>query len=330
MLNTIVSNLKTDQPLLVIGAGSVGERHIRNLWSIGYRNILVYRQRNLPFREIGEAQVKVFIDWNEVVKQRPVAAIICTPSAQHLLQVEDCIKAGMHILVEKPLSHQLFDKDALITELENRKLFLQVGYMLRYHPLLQQVKSVIKEKTFGNVINIQTYWGEYLPDWHPWEDYRLSYAASKENGGGAALTLSHDLDLVNWLMDVLPNEHKVMHNYASTLETDTDSAFDALLSYPNKATAHVHVNFCQKVQQRRYKIILDEAVIDIDYYNASMKIATKENINETHIDNFDRNEMFIDELKDFFATIESGNYKEASKQQVEHSYSIIKICQHEQ
>lgn len=308
----------------------MGERHIRNLRSIGYRNILVYRQRNLPFREIGEAQVKVFTDWKEVIKQQPIAAIICTPTAQHLQQATDCIKAGMHVLVEKPLSHQLFDKAALIAELENEKLLLQTGYMLRYHPLLQKVKSIIDEKNFGNVISIQTYWGEYLPDWHPWEDYRLSYAASKEKGGGAALTLSHDIDLVNWLMDALPADYKVMHNYASTLETDTDKAFDALLSYPNKATAHVHVNFCQKVPQRWYKVILDEAVIDIDYYNASMKIATKENITEEKIVNFDRNAMFIDELKHFFSTIENGNYHEASKQQAEQSYSIIKICQHEQ
>lgn len=322
--------MKTDQLILVIGAGSVGERHIRNLWSLGYRNILVYRQRNHPFRDIADAQITVSTDWSDVTRQKPFASIICTPTAQHFNQANDCIKSGMHVFVEKPLSHQLFDKEALTAELENRKLFLQAGYMLRYHPLLQQVKSVIAAKTFGSVINIQTYWGEYLPDWHPWEDYRLSYAACKEQGGGAALTLSHDLDLVNWLMDALPNKHKVIHNYASTLETNTDSAFDALLSYSTKATAHVHVNFCQKVPQRWYKIILDEAVIDIDYYNASMKIATKENTSETHIDHFDRNEMFMEELKDFFAIIERGDYNGTSKQQVEQSYSIIKICQHEQ
>ncbi|QEC69065.1 Gfo/Idh/MocA family oxidoreductase [Panacibacter ginsenosidivorans] len=319
-----------NQAILVIGAGSIGERHIRNLWQLGYNNIIVYRQRNLPFRDIGEARVKLILEWNEVVTQRPFAAIICTPTAQHLQQTQQCLDANMHVLVEKPLSHQLFDKEQLITLLGEKKLLLQVGYMLHYHPLLQKVKSFIEAKTFGNVINIQTYWGEYLPDWHPWEDYRTSYAANKEHGGGAALTLSHDVDLVNWFMNALPKEHKVMHNYASTLKVNTDSAFDALLSYANRATAHVHVNFCQKVPQRWYKIVFDEAVIDIDYYQASMKISTKENIHEEQLSNFARNELFIDELEDFFKRIETGNFTGFSKQQVEQSYSIIKICQHEQ
>jgi len=92
----------------------------------------------------------------------------------------------------------------------------------------------------------------------------------------------------------------------------------------------VHVNFCQKVPQRWYKVILDEAVIDIDYYNASMKISTAENIYEEQLSDFDRNDMFIDELKDFFEKIEIGNFSDFSKQQVKQSYSIIKICQHEQ
>lgn len=320
----------SNQPVLVIGAGSVGERHIRNLWQLGYNNIIIYRQRNLPFRDIGDAQVNVMTNWNEVCAKQPIAAVICTPTAQHLSQVQDCINGGMHVFVEKPLSHQLFNKDVLIAALENKKLLLQVGYMLHYHPLLRKTKSLIDGKTFGNMISMQTYWGEYLPDWHPWEDYRTSYAARKEAGGGAALTLSHDIDLVNWLINALPQNHKVMHNYASNLEADADSAFDALLSYANKTTAHVHVNFCQKVPQRWYKVILDEAVIDIDYYNASMKISTAENIYEEQLSDFDRNDMFIDELKDFFEKIEIGNFSDFSKQQVKQSYSIIKICQHEQ
>lgn len=321
--------MKTDQPVLVIGAGSAGERHIRNLWRLGFRNIIVYRQRNLSFRDIGEASVNVLLNWSEVCKQNPLAAIICTPTSQHLQQVYNCINAGMHILCEKPLAHILFDKEELIKRSEEKNILLQVGYMMRYHPLLQELKEYIRQKKYSNIIGIQTYWGEYLPHWHPWEDYRESYAANKAAGGGAALTLSHDLDITNWLMDALPVKHNAMHNYASSLETDTDSMFDALLAYTNGVTAHVHVNFCQKTPQRWYKIIFDEAVVDFDYYNSSMKISAIENSEEKQLNNFDRNEMFIEELKDFFQRIESGNYSEFSKQHIENAYCITKICVHE-
>lgn len=322
--------MRTDRPILVVGAGSAGERHIRNLWRLGYRDLIVYRQRNLPFRDIGEATVNILTAWSDACGQKPFAAIICTPTAQHLQQVVDCLNAGMHVLVEKPLSHTMFDEQSLMDLLEEKNRVLQLGYMLHYHPLLKEVKQYIAERKFGNIINIQTYWGEYLPDWHPWEDYRQSYAANKEAGGGAALTLSHDVDIVNWLMDALPVRYNAMPNFASPLEVNTDSAFDALLGYANGVTAHVHVNFCQRIAQRWYKVLFDEAVADIDYYNASLKISTGNHIEEKRLDSFDRNEMFIAELQDFFSRIEAGNYTGFSQQQVKNAHNITKICVHEQ
>lgn len=264
--------------ILIIGAGSIGERHIRNLWQLGFRNLLVYRQRNLPFKNIGEAEVEVVTQWELVKQQRPFAAIICTPTAQHLSQVYDCAQLKMHVLCEKPLSHTVFDLDNLKSVFVENNVLLMVGYMLHYHPLLKQVKDVIDQKTYGNVLSIQTYWGEYLPHWHPWEDYSESYAAMKEQGGGAALTLSHDLDVVNWLMGASPLQHRSIFNYASNLKVDTDSGCDTILKYASGATAHVHVNFHQKVAQRWYKIVLDNAVIDIDYYASTITIATEENV----------------------------------------------------
>ena len=237
--------MTVNQPIVVLGAGSIGERHIRNLWSLGYKNIIVYRQRNLALRDIGKAAVKIFTNWNEIVCLQPLAAIICTPTSQHLKQTFECIEAGMHVLVEKPLAHKDFNDEELVSLAVKKNRLIQVGYMLRYHPLLQKAKSFIEHATYGNLVNIQSYWGEYLPGWHPWEDYKISYAASKDMGGGAALTLSHDIDAVNWLTGCLPAYFKTIHNYKSQLNINADAAFDAIFSYTNNVTDHVHVNFCQ-------------------------------------------------------------------------------------
>jgi predicted dehydrogenase len=184
----------------------------------------------------------------------------------------------------------------------------------------------VEDETFGRVLNIQTYWGEYLPNWHPWEDYRLSYAAKKEQGGGAALTLSHDLDVVNWLINSTPVTSKAIHNYSSSLDIDTDSGCDISLVYDTKATAHIHVNYHQKVAQRWYKIVFEEAVIDIDYLKSTITISTSSDVSINQLKDFDRNDMFIEELQDFFLKIESGNYKQFSRQQINNSYNIIKAC----
>ncbi|MBC7721589.1 MAG: Gfo/Idh/MocA family oxidoreductase [Pedobacter sp.] len=314
------------QPILIIGAGSIGERHIRNLWVLGYENLIVFRQRNLPFRDIGNVKVTVVLTWDEVLKANCFAVLICTPTAQHLQQTINCLNANIHVLVEKPLSHQTYDVAALQVLASSKNKLLQVGYMLRYHPLLLEVKEAINQKKYGNLINVQTYWGEYLPNWHPWENYEDSYAAKKEEGGGPALTLSHDIDVANWLVNADIVAHQALQNFASNLKVSTESAFDVNLSYSNKVTAHVHVNFCQKIPQRFYKFVFDEAVIDIDYFASAITISTIENTTKHQIENFDRNDMFIAQLQDFFARIEAGNYQYYTNKQIENSYNIINIC----
>lgn len=317
-------------PILVIGAGSIGERHIRNLWSLGYQHILVYRQRNLPFRDIGNAQVQVITNWNDVLVLKPFAAIICTPTAQHLQQTLDCINSGMHVLVEKPLAHEAIDAAKIITAIKTNNVLVQVAYMMRYHPLLQKVKSFVEQKEYGNLINIQTYWGEYLPAWHPWEDYRTSYAAKKESGGGAALTLSHDIDVANWIANSPVSRFASFPNYHTALEVNTNAAFDLNMAYQNNVTAHVHVNYCQPVAQRWYKFIFDNAVIDIDFFKSSISISTQNNTEQNTIDSFDRNDLFIAQAKDFFQRIESNDYLNFSIDQIQQSASIIQMCTNEQ
>ncbi|NQU86705.1 MAG: hypothetical protein HQ541_13180, partial [Mariniphaga sp.] len=83
---------KRGMPILIVGAGSIGERYIRNLWKIGFNNIHVYRQRNLPFRDIGNARVCIHLDWNEIIKLKPYAAFITTPTSTHLKYAIACAK----------------------------------------------------------------------------------------------------------------------------------------------------------------------------------------------------------------------------------------------
>ncbi|MEO6686912.1 MAG: Gfo/Idh/MocA family oxidoreductase, partial [Dyadobacter sp.] len=209
--------IKKDDPILIFGAGSIGERHIQILQKSGYSNIWIYRQRNLPLRNIDEKTINIFTDLSLIDKIKPKSAIICTPTFQHIEQALFCVERGIHVLIEKPLSHNLTDYEKLINVITKNNAYVQIAYMLRYHDFFQTVKSIVQNKKMGNLISMQTYWGEYLPDWHPWEDYQQSYAARKEFGGGAALTLSHDIDLVNWLAGSTVNTWHTLKNYNASL-----------------------------------------------------------------------------------------------------------------
>ncbi|MBE9466385.1 Gfo/Idh/MocA family protein [Dyadobacter subterraneus] len=319
--------MKKDDPILIFGAGSIGERHIYILQNLGYRNIWIYRQRNLPLRNIDKKIVNIFSDLIKIDQIKPKAAIICTPTFQHLEQALFCAERGIHILIEKPLSHNLTDCDKLITASIKHNVHVQVAYMLRYHDFFQDIKSIIENNKMGNLLSMQTYWGEYLPDWHPWEDYRQSYAARKEQGGGAALTLSHDIDLLNWLSESAVTSWKILKNYRSSLEINVESGADILIGYENGITAHCHVNFHELNSKRSYRFVFDEGSIEIDFLLSIMTTFYQKKTIIKTIPDFNRNELYKAQTLDFFKKINDGNFREGSLRSLEESKVIISICQ---
>jgi predicted dehydrogenase len=317
------------KPILVIGAGSIGERHIRNLWSLGYTNLYVYRQRNLPFRDIGEANVKILLNWEDVEALKPFACIIATPTSQHITQVIACIKLGSHVLVEKPLSHNLEQTTELLKLVEQKNVYLRIAYMQRFHPLVKKLKQYVEEKTFGNLLSITAKWGDYLPAWHPWEDYRQSYAAKRELGGGVALTLSHEIDIVNWLAQSKPLTYFTLKNYSSKLEMDVESGCDILIKYENGLSGNIQLNYFEKTPERYVKLVFDEASVSFEYFNNLIEVKLPNGqLEKITANTFDRNDMFLEQTAHFFQ--KTSQYKlNDSIEQIEESIQIIKICNHE-
>lgn len=312
-------------PLLVVGAGSIGERHIGILQKLGYHNIHVFRQRNLPLRNIASDAIHIFTDWDEVKGINPIAAFICTPTSQHLAQAIDCAGMGIHLLIEKPLAADVSGLNDLKKNVTDNNVYLQVAYMLRFHPLMQKLKGFVSNNTYGSLLNFQTYWGEYLPDWHPWEDYRKSYAARKELGGGAALTLSHDIDLVMWLINNKIKEYTTIKNYRSPLEVNVESGVDINFQFENEITGHSHLNFFEKTPKRNYRFVFENASIEIDYLKNEMNIFEADENQIIRLENFERNQMFEEQCKFFLSKIEDFNLSE-SMRQIADSEMIIKIC----
>ncbi|HEV7346844.1 Gfo/Idh/MocA family oxidoreductase [Telluribacter sp.] len=312
--------------IVVLGGGSIGERHIGILQNLGYHNIHLYRQRNLPLRTIDPQRVQVFTNFDQIKDIAPKAAILCTPTSLHISQARACAEQGIHVLVEKPLSHTPEGIRELRQVATENQVLVQVAYMLRYHPHLQRVKQVIEEGTFGRLLSMQSYWGEYLPDWHPWEDYRTSYAARKELGGGAALTLSHDLDLLNWLAGSPVSGWNILKNHTSSLEVDVEAGADILLSYQSGLTAHCHLNFYERTPRRYYRFVLEEGTLELDYYSATLNLLRPGHSETDQLENFDRNQLFESQTRVFIDRLNSGSFTSLTNAALDESELIIKIC----
>ncbi|HOY97178.1 MAG TPA: Gfo/Idh/MocA family oxidoreductase, partial [Catalimonadaceae bacterium] len=274
---------------------------------------------------VDASKVTIVTDWESALALKPIAAFICTPTSLHISQAIMCAENGISILAEKPLSHNGEGIDELIAICKETGVYVQVGYMMRYHPHAEIIKKWIQDQTWGKLVSFSTHWGEHLPDWHPWEDYRESYAARKELGGGAALTLSHDLDLVLWMIESTLVSHHLIQNFASGLEVNVDSAADFLLGFENGVTGHVHLNFFQKVPRREYRFEFTEASVCFDFFKHLIEVKTKGNVETITMENFERNDLFLRQTIGFFRNMESFSI-EQSIQNIQDAARVTQLC----
>lgn len=295
--------------ILVCGLGSIGERHVGNLLSLGYDDIIVYRKRELPLRTL-DKQFPVFTSLDTALLEKPEVAIICNPTHLHHDTTERCLKGGCHVLVEKPISHTSDGLSGLSALAESLSLQVMVGYMMRFHPCLIRIKEWLKAGDIGKLVYIRSQWGEYLPDWHPWEDYRKSYAALMSMGGGPGLTLSHELDTLLWLGGDYSRAMGLC-NYGSSLEVDTEHGVDLLIQFENGATGNVHMDYFQSPPARTLELVGTNGRIEFDYFRSR---AVRYAGGESQLcdvcdvsENFDRNNLFVDELRYFLGQVQANS-----------------------
>ena len=309
--------------ILVCGVGSIGERHINNLISLGYKDIILYRTRNKKLRKVKE-NFLTFKNLSEALKQKPDVAIISNPTHLHLKIATVCAKSNCHVFIEKPISQNTKGYRKLKNLIIKNKRHIIVGYMMRYHPCVIKMKEWIDKKKIGRILHYKSEWGEYMPGWHPWENYKSSYAGKKEMGGGPILTLSHEIDLCLFFCG---NFTKVSGNFnsISDLKLNTEDLADILISFDSGVCANIHLNYLSRPPSRKIDIIGSKGQISFDYYKnqAKLFIKGKQSKSLNVSKNFNRNNLFINELKDFFNTIKNKNINTNS---VDHAFKIVKLA----
>ena len=240
--------------ILICGAGSIGERHIKNLLKIGYTDLIIYRRARKNLRTI-KKKIKQYTSLDEALQQKPNIAIITNPTNQHVDTAIKCAKSNCHLFIEKPLSNNLKKINLLNKICVKKKLVCSIGFMMRYHPLIKKIKKMLNTGKIGKIIHYTSQWGEDLRLWHPWEDYKFSYAANNKMGGGPTLTLSHDIDLALWFCNQKVKKKYINFNYGSILNIKTHHGSDIILKFKNNTTANIHLDFYQNPPKRTIEIV---------------------------------------------------------------------------
>jgi predicted dehydrogenase len=294
---------------LVVGLGSIGVRHLNNLHTLGIRELAVVRTRNLPPpAEIIPKDIAIFQDLDLALSQKFDLVVVANPTSLHLETLIKALKAGSHVYVEKPIAHekrQLPELTRYITgypTLNGPKVL--VGCQLRMHPGLQKIEEWIKQDKLGKIYSVQVDLGEYLPNWHPWEDYRESYAARADQGGGVILTLIHELDYLHWLFGK-PKSVFAIGGHRTSLEVTAEDT--ALITFETERNicVQLRMDYWRKPPVRHMNIVAEKGIVDWDY--PARLTTLKQNgriVDEIELPpTWDRNELFLAMMKEFIEAL---------------------------
>jgi predicted dehydrogenase len=289
---------------LIAGLGSIGRRHFRNLRALGEDDILLYRthQATLPDDEL--AGVPVETDLRAALAHQPDAVIVANPTALHLDIAIPAAQAGCALFMEKPVSHSLDGLDKLRDAVAANGVRCLVGFQFRFHPGLRTIRGWLDEGKAGFPVSVRANWGEYLPGWHPWEDYRQSYAARADLGGGVIRTLCHPLDYLRWLL----GEADVTACQTSRrgLNLEVEDTAEISLGFAGGTIGQVHLDYVQRPPRHDLEIVGTAGTIRWDNADGTARFFRVEsNLWEVRPPQagFERNVMFMEQMRHFINVV---------------------------
>lgn len=243
---------------LVIGYGSIGQRHTRLLTELECQ-VAVVSRRSIDFAPHYSELSKALDDW------QPEYVVVANRTSEHHQTMEALVQHGFQgsVLVEKPL----FDRQSVLPT--NNFSNAKVAHNLRCHPLLIKLKSLLDDSVRLVTANIHA--GSYLPDWRPNTNYRKSYSAKKDQGGGVLRDLSHELDYALWLLGPW-RRLTASGGRLSPLEIDSDDAYTVLMETWRCPLISIHMNYLDRVPRREILVNTDQHTVRVDLNNNAIAI----------------------------------------------------------
>jgi predicted dehydrogenase len=281
---------------LLIGFGSIGKRHFDNLSKIGGVEVAVLTRRDIKI-----PGAMLFHSLEDALRQNYDAALVTNETSSHITTAIALAEKGCNLLIEKPLSHNLKDVQKLTRMVSRNNLKVMVGCNMRFHPAVSLGKEIILQGKIGKIISAQIQAGQYLPDWHPGRDYRISYSALPQKGGGVVLDLIHELDYACWFFGRASRVFAFCGK-RSDLQIETEDTAEILVEFQNGVWCHVHLDYLRRKPSRSFSLIGVEGVVEGDIINNNVR--TFEASGQHQEDGsagsaYDNNAMYQTEIKHF-------------------------------
>jgi predicted dehydrogenase len=311
---------RLQKKIIIIGAGSIGRRHATNLAALG-TDVSVFDVNETLLKTIcAENNWAPVYDLDIALDQnRFDAAIICTPNHLHITYAKKAVDAGLHIFVEKPLSHTIMGVENLIAAQKRKGLIGMAGFNLRFEPGLQYIKQRLDP---SRVAFAHVEFGSYLPAWRPRMDYTKGYSANKSMGGGIILDDVHEIDYACWLFGYPDFVLSTFGTYGN-LDIDVEDVAEMHLHFPDKIVT-IHSDYLQRRYTRSCKICFRDGYSTEWVFgdHVTEYTETGENI-YLYRDSFSANDMYVEEICQFISCIEKRTPPESS---LENAAKIFRLA----
>lgn len=301
-----------------VGLGSIAKRHIKNIcnYIISCGNtytIELYRSsldQPIP-DEIRPLITASYLYLGEVQKDYDIV-FVTNPTSLHLETVLKFRPYTKTFFIEKPVFNHFDVDESVIKMLDEIPSY--VACPLRYNPVLQYIKQNIN---LSKVISVRAMSSSYLPNWRPDQDYRQSYSAHTDLGGGVDIDLIHEWDYLTWIFG-MPTICQSIVGKFSTLEIDSNDT--ALYVAQNaQMTFELHLDYFGRKTQRTLEIFLHDDTVQCDLIAGTITSLKEGN---TFNVNAERNAFQIAEIKHFFDIVEGYIENDSN---VEHGVKVLKL-----
>ena len=296
----------------VIGCGSIGSRHIRNLQHLGITEIVALRTRLSDHALQRSSGVREFEDWQGVIESKPDIAIVSNPTSLHLETVNQLLPFVRGVFIEKPLAASLAGVEETLARIKELRRVSFVGYNLQFHPAIKTLQQFIASESVGQPLVLQCQVGQWIEDWHPNRDYRQAYFARKDLGGGVSLSLIHEIHLAQELLGPAKSVYCVL-TPSDRLPLEVDVISDFTIQHESGAVSQIHLDLLQRPAQRRGILSFERGWIDYDLIENTVKghvdgTPTRQIWNSV---DYDPNESYLTEMATFLAYVREGRIRHA-------------------
>jgi len=288
------------QPAIaVLGLGSIGLRHARNLIALEC-DVYGFDPSEDARGQLDAAGGRSCAARSEALAGAQ-AAVVATPNAQHLDDLEAALQRGLHVFIEKPLAHTADGVAALLRGADQRGLVVFPAMNQRFHPVVRATRAVLAKGQVGVPLWARFLCASYLPDWRDGRDYRDGCAADPATGG-VLFDIVHEFDMANFLLGPATTRAAVARR-SGQLEIAAEDCADVVLEHACGVHSSLHLDYVTRPRRRRFEIGCSDGFIEADLGERRLTVrnAIGDPLCETDWAHSSVAEQYRDEVAEFLA-----------------------------